>query len=95
MHIMKIKATGEVAGKTTRYDQKHQVGVSKKVAVGLAGMYPMPRMGEEICVAFPGLMLANISGTYFLQHTYLPISTWPEFFRIEIVGNEPVAGGQQ
>lgn len=67
---------------------EYMVRVSKSTAKGLAGMYPMPAMSEEICIAIPRLFLANISGRYYVRHGSIPVRDWTKVFKIEVVGTE-------
>ncbi|WP_234265116.1 hypothetical protein [Hydrogenophaga sp. NFH-34] len=67
------------------YGPEYMCRVSAKTARGLARMYPMPRMGESLTVAIPRLALVNVSGSFYLRHTDVPIRDWPSVFRIEVI----------
>jgi hypothetical protein len=75
------------------YGHDYQVRVSETTAKQLAGMYPMPTEGDEICVAVPRLMLANIGGQYFLRHRDVPVRDWTKVFKIEVAGAETTVEG--
>lgn len=65
--------------------------VSDKTARALCGMYPAPRMGNEVCVALKRvgafnfrLFVQNISGHYFVASYNVTIQGWPDVFGVEV-----------
>ncbi|QMV32526.1 hypothetical protein KMB83_gp06 [Ralstonia phage Anchaing] len=79
----------EHARSITGYGLDYEAKISAKRARALCGMYPMPQMGYETCVAFldTGLMkhklyVQNVSGTYALACTTAKRSEWPELFGV-------------
>lgn len=65
--------------------------VTKRQARNLAGMYPIPMMGDEIVVAlkhingmwYEKLRLQNVSGTFQLHSNNVPVEDWPNVFQVK------------
>ena len=92
IHIKSLKYD-QSKGLDLGYGPEFQIRVSGTTAKHLAGMYPMPTEGDEICVAVPHLMLANIGGQYFLRHRDVPVRDWTKVFKIEVAGAESTVEG--
>lgn len=66
--------------------------IGDKTARALCGMFPVPRMGNEVCVALKRdnlgvnsrLFVQNISGQYFLVSCNVPMGEWPDVFGVEV-----------
>ena len=66
--------------------------ISKKTALNLCGMYPLPRMGEEIVVAIKSdpdysafrlrLMVGNYSGRFVITSHDVKRSRWSDVFGV-------------
>lgn len=76
----------------TGFGLEYEHPVGKKVAIQLAGMYPLPRMGYEITVAIGAdrslLKLQNISGQFVLACNSWPTSHWADVFGIAVKQKE-------
>lgn len=76
----------------------HMARVGRSTAQMMAGMYPMPQMGCELVVGytkFDGvvsrLLLANISGDWYLTSYTTKVEHWPKVFLVEIIPPKPKA----
>lgn len=71
------------------YGPEHMAAIGKAAARGLCGMYPLPRVGYETCVAVDvphgaRLYVANVSGVYALRSSSVSVDMWPERFGVTL-----------
>lgn len=93
--MIRIKQTGtaENAGFQSM-GNNHMRQIGEKTARALCGMYPMPKMGHEVIVAFKKdavfpsfahrLTVQNISGAYFVTSSSTEVDSWPSVFGVEV-----------
>jgi hypothetical protein len=92
MKQIRIKESGPLnlaADSPENYGATHQAAISKATARGLCGMYPLPKIGYETCVAInvqrgARLYVANMSGVYVVRSSYLAVTDWPEVFGVTL-----------
>lgn len=75
-------------------DWMARIGAS--AARAMAGMYHMPEIGSEMIVAYTKIngvssrmLLANISGDWYLYSDTVKVADWPAVFRVEIIRHKP------
>lgn len=65
----------------------HEKQVSRRTALALAGMYPMPTNGGDIVVAITRgkekLFLMNVNGTYWLRSNEWSREHWKAVFGVD------------
>ena len=76
------------------YGLDYEKRISKKQAIALCGMYPLPRMGYETHVAikpdpiYSGfwfrLTVQNVSGVFVLACTNVKNTEWPTVFGVKL-----------
>lgn len=71
------------------YGPDNMARIAPKTARGLCGMYPLPRIGHEVCVAVnvshgARLYVANIGGAFFVRSPSVSVDTWPERFSVTL-----------
>lgn len=101
--ILKIKQTGvppSAVDNTWSYGPRYMRQISRASAVKLCGMYPLPPMGSETVVAvakdqfgfgWVRLQVQNVSGTFYIASTDIPVDQWVEVFKVEMI--EPATAG--
>lgn len=72
------------------YGPDHMAHIAPKTARGLCGMYPVPKPGHEVCVAFnvahgARLYVANIGGSFVVRSSSNCVEQWPERFGVSLV----------
>lgn len=72
------------------YGPDNMARISDKSARGLCGMYPMPKIGYEVCVAVnvshgARLYVANVSGAFVLRSPSVSVESWPDRFGVSLV----------
>lgn len=91
--MITIKQTGlPEAGNNWSYGADYMRCISKKTAAALCGMYPLPGMGCETCVAlrpdsyggFFRLYVQNISGSYVVACSSVRVDQWPAMFGVQV-----------
>lgn len=74
----------------------HMARIHRSTARMMAGMYRMPQPGHELVVGYVRingvvnrLMLANVSGDWYLTSNTAPVGLWPTVFLVEIIPPKP------
>jgi len=94
--MIKVKQTGNASDAGFQsMGEENMRRISEKTARALCGMYPMPDMGREVCVAFASdkewptfkhrLSVQNISGLFFLACSSVSVDAWPDVFKVEVI----------
>lgn len=74
----------------SNFGAEYQGIISHKSAAALCGMYPMPKVGYETCVAFAPkhygarLYVANVAGIYVLRSADSKVANWPDVFGVTL-----------
>ena len=72
------------------YGRNYQARISPKSARGLCGMYPMPKPGNEVCIAYnrlgaARLWVSNLGGAYVVRSTDAKAERWPDVFGVTLI----------
>lgn len=93
--LIKIKESAPYA-LASGYGREYSARISKKSAIKLAGVCPVPAMGHAVTVAIAPkfvhgleftsiLEVQNISGDFYLASPHEPLTAWPEVFRVTVI----------